>query len=121
MRHNVEVADGFHTPQELLSRLQGVDSVIATRMHIAILALVAKKPVLPITYEFKTQTLFEQIGMGEWVQDIETLNPQTICETLDRFLDRLPELRAHISPHVDTLCHEAYDAGSSIKSVLNDT
>lgn len=36
-------------------------------MHMAILALTSGTPVFPITYEFKTQELFNRLGLGEWV------------------------------------------------------
>ncbi len=74
----------FRTPQALATRLGELDLVIATRMHMAILSLVAGTPVLPIAYEFKTSELFERLGVAEWVVDIETLTPQSLAADFER-------------------------------------
>src|SRR5690606_22599367 len=47
----VRVIEEFHTPAQLISLYRDYDAVIATRMHVAILALAAGTPVLPIPYE----------------------------------------------------------------------
>ena len=47
------VDKAHYTPQELIKRLGSFDVVVATRMHVAILALCAGVPILPIAYEFK--------------------------------------------------------------------
>jgi colanic acid/amylovoran biosynthesis protein len=94
VRERVSVDQKFHTPEQLLEMIGGFDLVIATRMHMAILALAAGVPVLPIAYEFKTQELFaNELGMSEWVLSIDTLTEESIASMLEKFLDNLPNLR----------------------------
>lgn len=83
----------FQLPETILNNLKSYDIVIATRMHMAILALSAGTPVLPIAYEFKTQELFRRLGLGEWVQDIETTDTESIKSLFDKFIDELPTVR----------------------------
>ena len=86
----VTVDDGFHTSAELMRKFGAFDLVVSMRMHAAILALAAGTPVLPIAYEPKTRDLFERMGFGDWVLDVETLGPDTLVRTFDRVVAELP-------------------------------
>ncbi|MBW4509589.1 MAG: polysaccharide pyruvyl transferase family protein [Scytonematopsis contorta HA4267-MV1] len=110
----VEVNNNFHTPKILLNFLKSHDLVVATRMHMAILALSAGTPVLPIAYEFKTQELFRRLGLGKWVQDIETTNAESITSLFDSFISALPENRQQLFAKV---AQEREQALSSITFV----
>ena len=85
VKDRVTVDGRFRTPEALIEELRGFDVAVATRMHLAILALSAGVPVLPIAYEFKTRELFERLGLGEHVQDIEDLRGDDLVRALDRF------------------------------------
>jgi colanic acid/amylovoran biosynthesis protein len=85
----VTVDAGFHGPEELIGRLGGFDFVAATRMHMAILSLCVGTPVLAIAYEFKTRELFANMGLGDWVLDIDALTPSSICGRMDAFMAAL--------------------------------
>lgn len=87
---SVSVDRRHRTPQALIDTLKPFDLVIATRMHMAILALDAGRPVLPIAYEFKTAELFDRLGFGDWVADIETITPEPFADRALRALDELP-------------------------------
>lgn len=89
----ITVNDEFHSPEDLLKLLKSYDLVIATRMHMAILALASGTPVFPIAYEFKTQELFNRLGLGQWVQNIETIDQESIVKSVDAFFVALPEIR----------------------------
>jgi colanic acid/amylovoran biosynthesis protein len=90
-----------YSPAALLERLERVDGAVATRMHFAVLALSAGVPVLPIAYEFKTNELFERLGLAAWVQDIENIDPESLVDAMDRFLAALPELRPGLFERVE--------------------
>ena len=101
MRGSVHVDRSFHRPQELLEILGGFDLVVATRMHIAILALVAGVPVFPVAYEFKTRELFERLGLGDWVYDFEALGHAAFPDDVERFIDQLPASHALLQARVE--------------------
>ena len=92
MPDTVTIDRDFHTPAELSDRLGGFDVVVATRMHMAILALNAGVPVLPIAYEFKAEELFARLGAGEWVSSIERMVGAVLIARFDAFVEALPTL-----------------------------
>jgi colanic acid/amylovoran biosynthesis protein len=77
----VTVDRAFHPPEALMERLQEFDLVVATRMHVAILALGAGVPVLPIAYEFKTQALFARLGFASLVVPIDDIDGGVLAGT----------------------------------------
>ncbi|TXD41176.1 polysaccharide pyruvyl transferase [Lujinxingia vulgaris] len=100
VRAHVRVDEAFHTPQDLVTTLASFDAVIATRMHMAILALIAGTAVLPVSYEFKTTELFERMGAGRWVEDINTIDAQSLIPKLDALFAELPAVRALLAEGV---------------------
>ncbi len=82
----VTVDTEFHDPRRLREMLGGYDAVISTRMHMAILALTAGRPVLAIAYEFKTRELFDGLGMGEWAMEIDGIDAEALAELAERLV-----------------------------------
>src|SRR5690606_35083956 len=111
IRDRVTVDADYHRPEALLDVLGGFDLVVATRMHVAILALGAGVPVLPIAYEFKTEALFERLGLGAWVQDIERVRPGTLPAVADRFIEQMPAFRSDLFERVEAQRAEAMASG----------
>lgn len=106
-KRRVVVDDRFHTPLELLELYGGAQAVIATRMHAAILSLVAGAPVLPVAYEFKTHELFAQFGQGELVQELEEIDPEEFAQwAVDSFAQRRA-LQAAQQVGTEELCRSA--------------
>lgn len=85
--HNVTVDRSFRGPEQLMEALCGFDVIVATRMHVAILGLCASIPVLPIAYEFKTRELFEMMGLGELVCDIDDCSSTAMIERMRVLLE----------------------------------
>ena len=110
---HVAVDSAFHTPDDLLDRLGQFDFVVATRMHMAILGLCAGTAVLPIAYEFKTRELFDAMGLGEWVLDIDGISPDSAGALADAFIARLPEITRRAATAVE-------DQRCSALSVVDD-
>jgi colanic acid/amylovoran biosynthesis protein len=111
----VIVDSRFHRPEDLMHNLKRFDLVVATRMHMAILGLVAGVPVLPVSYEFKTQSLFDRLGMGEFVCDIENVADGALQDTLDRLIDNLPSFRRTLFRKVEEERRRAVAAGEDLE------
>lgn len=118
VRAHVSVDAAYHRPEALLDLLGGFDLVVATRMHVAILALSAGTPVLPIAYEFKTRALFGRLGLGEWVQDIERLRPDVLPDVTDRFIEALPSFRTTLFERVEAQRAEAMASGQWVRDAV---
>lgn len=97
---HVDIDSAFHSPEALMARIADFDFVIATRMHMAILALSSGTPVLPIAYEFKTTELFKNIGMDRWITDIEAIEPAKFASLVPAFTAALPELWPKVASEV---------------------
>jgi colanic acid/amylovoran biosynthesis protein len=118
LRTSVHVDRDFRTPQELLDTLGGFDVVVATRMHMAILALVSGVPVFPIAYEPKTRELFERLEMGHWVRDFEKLSAVGLAEDVERFIDDLPAISPRLWPAVESERRSAIGSASLVARAL---
>ncbi|MBA2665306.1 MAG: polysaccharide pyruvyl transferase family protein [Bradymonadaceae bacterium] len=117
-RSKVIVDEAFHTPEQLVELLSGFDLVIATRMHMAILALVAGTPVLPIAYEFKTAELFGRLGSGRWIQDINTIEADEFVELLAALLASLKDVRETQLEGVVDEHARAMDAARHVRAAI---
>lgn len=117
-RSRVTIDADFHRPEDLINILSDFDLVVATRMHMAILGLVAGVPVLPISYEFKTQALFDRLGIGGYVCDIERVSEGRLLATLDRFIERLPGFRTDLFRKVEEERRRADSAAECLEFVV---
>jgi colanic acid/amylovoran biosynthesis protein len=97
IRPNVALDGAFRQPQEVVETYGGFDLIIATRMHAAILGLVAGTPVLGIAYEFKLEELFHQLGMDNARLSTQTMNPERSREMVSSILANLGDWRAKVS------------------------
>lgn len=94
MRGDVRVVEGFHTPDELMTMYAGYDAVIATRMHVAILALSAGTPVLPIPYERKIDELFRDLAAPFPIVPATAADGDALIVSWEAFEEKLPEWRS---------------------------
>jgi colanic acid/amylovoran biosynthesis protein len=120
VKSHVQVDAGFHTPRALIARLREFDLAIGTRMHFCILSLLAGTPVFPIAYEFKTDELFSRLGLGEWVQDIETMEPAKLLKAFDGFLKTIPSIRESLFHNVELERQCALQSGMAVKTALEN-
>ena len=96
------------------------DLVIATRMHVAILALSVGTPVLPIAYEFKMRGLFERLAQGRWVQDIEAMSADALIDAVDQFLEALPDIRESLFTAVQKEHENAVASGRLVRQAFEE-
>jgi colanic acid/amylovoran biosynthesis protein len=117
-RKHITVDSAFHDPKDLVDLLASFDLVVSTRMHLAILALMAGRPVLPIAYEFKTQELFARLGFSHWVTDIDSVDATSLCETYDRLCAEIDGVRAELARGVLSCIEDARSVTALVKQVL---
>jgi colanic acid/amylovoran biosynthesis protein len=90
VRQSVTVDTDFHCVQALRKRVRDFDCVIATRMHMCIIAAGQGVPILPIAYEFKTYEFARSLRIGDWVVDIEEIGSVSLPERIDRWIAEIP-------------------------------
>jgi len=118
VRARVEVDSAFRRAEALVDLLSGFDLVVATRMHMAILALCAGTPVFPIAYEFKTAELFADLGLGDRVVDIEAAHPESLPGQVDAFIGDLPRLRGRLVDAVLRKREDAWRVAGTIRDLV---
>ena len=119
-RKSVSVDADFHSPPVLARTLKDYDLVIATRMHMAILALSVGTPVLPIAYEFKMRELFERLSQGRWVQDIEAISADVLIDAVDQLLEALPDIREPLFTAVQKEYENAVASGHLVRQAFEE-
>ena len=75
------------SPSELIDLYHQTDFFIATRLHSAIFALLASRPVLAIGYEPKTAGVLGDLGLDEWVIDIRSINAKVLSDCFASLLE----------------------------------
>lgn len=88
--------------QELITQLQTVDFVIASRFHNVLLALLLGKPVVSVSYEAKNEALMQQMGLSRFCQTLDGLD-------LERLLAQFRELQQQADSLHATLAEGAAD------------
>jgi colanic acid/amylovoran biosynthesis protein WcaK/AmsJ len=114
----VRVDRDFHDPDALRRRLADFDLVVATRMHVAILALLAGTPVLPFAYEFKTRELFAGLGFGEEVHDVEAVDAESVVQGAERFLRDIDGRRTDLFARVAGMRERVLAAALRVREVV---
>jgi polysaccharide pyruvyl transferase WcaK-like protein len=72
------------TVDQLLSQLAETDIVVATRFHNVLFALILDKPVISISFHDKCVSLLDQMGLSEYLHDINYMDAERMIE---QFLD----------------------------------
>lgn len=115
---SVRIEGGFRTPRRLVEELRAFDFVIATRFHMAILAMLAGVPPLALAYEFKTDELYRRIGLPDWVEDIEDLDGRELCALVDHCLATREAAREALRLGVEAERRRALEAADMLRDAV---
>jgi len=96
--------------------LSAFDLVIATRMHFAILAMIAGTPAVAIAYESKTKELYAGMNLGRLVDDIESVTAQSLIAKVEWAIEHRAELEATIGDAVS----RAHADARSVAALLRE-
>lgn len=101
--------------KNIMQQLKEVDILIGTRLHMSILSLIVGTPVFPIAYEFKTEELFSNLGLGKHVVSIDDISPELIVNQYTHFIREIDNKREELFNQIDLLSHNAKFASNYIK------
>ena len=89
---------------EIQSLYGGLDYLVGTRFHSVIFALKSFVPALAIEYEHKTSGIMRDLGLEEWVINIEDVSPAKLIKNTDLLLKSgtqyRDQLKRNIPPYV---------------------
>ena len=96
---------------ELTIAIARAESVIATRFHATILALAARRPVLPIVYSDKTLHVLEDVGFQGKVLDLRKVERISFDEAQENF-------KNVTIPNMESLAKEAEKHFAKLDEIL---
>jgi colanic acid/amylovoran biosynthesis protein len=99
-RGSVTVDRDFRRPEALCELLGAHDLAIGMRMHMAILALVAGTPALPIVCEFKSAEAFRGLDVARFARHVEEVDEGSVLELVDSFIASLDEIARSVPDQV---------------------
>ena len=86
--------------EQLLSQLAATDTVVATRFHNVLLALLLNKPVIAISFHHKCASLMSQMGLSQYCHDINHMNAGKLIEQFQDVERNAEKLKRAISERV---------------------
>jgi polysaccharide pyruvyl transferase WcaK-like protein len=87
--------------EQLLEQLRAVDLVVASRFHNVLLSLFIGKPVLSISYDPKNDALMNDIGLGEFRQTLDGVDPARLQAQFDGLRRDASSLGAAVTRRAD--------------------
>jgi polysaccharide pyruvyl transferase WcaK-like protein len=82
------------TLEELLAELEGVDGVVASRLHGVILAHVLGKPALAISFDRKVSVHMQEIGMTRYCLDLQAVDRAALAHSFAQLEQEARSVRA---------------------------
>jgi colanic acid/amylovoran biosynthesis protein len=103
-------------PRLLKSIYAEMDVFMGTRMHSNIFALSGGVPVIAIGYLHKTQGIAAQVGIDDWVIDIQDIEAAGLISKFDQLWNAKAKIRSHLEKRMPELAKEALMAGEILAS-----
>jgi colanic acid/amylovoran biosynthesis protein len=100
-RDRVRVMDESYSPFVVKALYESLDLLVGTRFHSVIFALTACVPAIAIEYEHKTGGIMAELGLGEWVCDINTVTGGELIERFEALLLFADDYRALLHSKLD--------------------
>ena len=90
---SIDIRKNFRCVEEIRAEISDFDFCIATRMHMAILAIGVGIPVVPIAYEDKQNDLFEKTAFYRFLVDYESVSFEHLAKSCDEICRALKDWR----------------------------
>ena len=82
--------------ENLLSQLAASDTVVATRFHNVLLAMLLDKPVISISFHHKCASLMGAMGLSAYSHDIHSMNVDRLIEQFGDLENNAEKVKAQI-------------------------
>jgi len=105
------------TWQEFIASIRGVELLIASRLHSAILAAVCNIPIVAISFDSKVDWMMADLGMSEYVVPIQDFVAADVLEVMSRVQecrDRCSERLVLYLSNIQPICERQFDVLADI-------
>jgi colanic acid/amylovoran biosynthesis protein len=113
-QRGARVLDETFTPFEVKALYESLDLLVGTRFHSVIFALTACVPAIAIEYEHKTGGIMAELGLSEWVCDINTVTAEQLVERFDALNGAADDYRALLATKLDWYKAKAQSAAEEM-------
>lgn len=114
------VLSGDYRPGEIKGLVAHCDAFVGCRMHANIAALDSGVPTLAISYSHKTQGIMGELGLGEWVLPVASMDRVTLAARLERLLAARVSLRAALLANLPALRARALENIDEVGKAMRD-
>jgi len=90
------VAEPVSSVDELMRQIASVDTVVASRFHNVLCALMLAKPTLSVGYAAKFGALMEEVGLAEFCQSAHSVDVDRLIEQFTELESRSTQLQQMI-------------------------
>jgi len=114
----------IQTFDDLISEISRADLVVANRYHGILISLILNKPVLAVAYHEKSRALLAQVGLEEFVVNINDFKTEELIERLKALEANAPVIRTKIAQGMAPLrraLHAQYDTVLGLIGFKSDT
>lgn len=91
------------TLADLTSTIQGLDVVIASRLHGILLSHLMEKPVLAISYHHKVDIFMSEMGQSRYCLSINNLNLHQIQTLFSDLIDKRSQVKGHLAQRLNEM------------------
>ena len=81
---------------QLISQLGSTDVIVSPRFHNLLLGLMLRKPVLSLSYHEKNTALLRAVGLGAYVQPIDTFDVSLLTRQLGALMGNKQSISARV-------------------------
>lgn len=96
-----------YSPEALKGMIRCMELFVGTRMHSNIFALGAEVPTVAIAYQEKTFGIMRELGLEQWVLDINTINGSDLVEKVETLWRKRREVRTFLKKKIPDLSRSA--------------
>ena len=86
---------------DLLSQLEAVDAVVATRFHNILFAILLNKPVVAVTFHHKCTSLMKDMGLAKFCHDIRDIDADRLIVQFEELMHSAEDVTEMVARRVD--------------------
>lgn len=117
-RQFVYVLDKKYSHHEIKSIYAGLDYLIGTRFHSVIFSLTSLVPAIAIEYEHKTSGIMHDLGLDDWVINIEDVTTVRVQKLITKLLDNEESYRKNLKTKLPLYIDESRRTVHYLKDVV---
>lgn len=116
----IKVIQGHYPPEEYVRLIEGLDMMVAMRLHAHIFSIIAGTPFLSISYHSKISSLMQMIDADQFTIDSHNMNPKDLQMITQKILLSSGEIRDHLKKTRHHLREAALSNNHQLDMLLNN-